>query len=215
MGCRTISKPGVRLRRHDRHAAARRRRRTRRQAVDGRAGPGWAVVPRRNEEPVEPGRSLAAAQQFQRLLRRSRLRDGRRPRRLLDRDRNARVDHLAVGGERRHRVAADLRPCEPVRRDGAQLDDGQDRTDVPDGRGLRARVQCHLRARWPRRHRGRCALRLGAGRSAGEAEDWLHQAGVRGGAAGRTRRRRAWRRGTRAWRPWPDTRRSRSAPKNA
>jgi Asp-tRNA(Asn)/Glu-tRNA(Gln) amidotransferase A subunit family amidase len=55
------------------------------------------------------------------------------------------VDHLAVGGERRRRPQADLRPREPARRHGLELDDGQDRADVPVGRGLRARVQRDLR----------------------------------------------------------------------
>ena len=74
----------------------------------------------------------------------------------------------------------DLRPRQPSRRDGAQLDDGQDRSDVPIDRGLRARLQRHLRPGRPRRHRGRRAVRLESGRAAREAEDRLHQVRVRG-----------------------------------
>ena len=42
-----------------------------------------------------------------------------------------RLDHLAVIDQRRRRPAADLRTRQPLRRDGPELDDGQDRPDVP------------------------------------------------------------------------------------
>ena len=45
-----VSEPGLRLRRDDRRAAARRRRGARRQALDGRAGAGRPLVPRTDEE---------------------------------------------------------------------------------------------------------------------------------------------------------------------
>ena len=88
---------------------------------------------------------------------------------LRDRHRNARLDHLAVAHLRRRRAAADLRPREPLRRDGAQLDDGQDRADVPERRGLRDRVQRDLRQRRPRRHRRRRAVRVEPRRAARRA----------------------------------------------
>ena len=69
-----------------------------------------------------------------------------RARRLLARDRDPRLDHFTVGRERRRRPESDLRTREPARRNGPQLDDGQDRADVPFGRGLRARLQRDLRA---------------------------------------------------------------------
>ena len=75
---------------------ARRRRGARRQAVDGRARAGRPLVPRSDQESVEPRERL------ERLVGGTRIGDGRRPRRLLDRHRDARLDHLAVGGQRRH-----------------------------------------------------------------------------------------------------------------
>ena len=120
------------------------------------------------------------------------------PGRLRDRHRDARLDHLAVGRERRRRPASDLRPRQPLRRDGAQLDDGQDRPDVPLGRGLRAGVQRDLRAGRPRRHRRRCAVRRGIPtcrcRSCGSATS-------RPSSRRSRRGRGAWRRGgDAAWR---------------
>ena len=63
---------------------------------------------------------------------------------VLARHGNARVDHLAVSGLRRDGSASDLRAREPPRRDGADLDDGQDWADVPEGRRLRDSLQRHL-----------------------------------------------------------------------
>ena len=68
---------------------------------------------------------------FERILGRSRVGDSRRPRGLLRGHRDPRVHHLAVCGQRRHGASPDLRPREPPRRDGPELDDGQDRSDVP------------------------------------------------------------------------------------
>ena len=121
-----VSESGLRLRRDDCRAAARRGRGARGQAVDGRAGAGGPLVPRTDADAVEP------RERRQRIVRRPWGGDRRGPRRLFHRHRNARLNHLAVGGQRRHRTPADLRPREPSRRDGAQLDDGQDRADVPD-----------------------------------------------------------------------------------
>ena len=125
---------------------------------------------------------------LERIVGRARRGDRCRPRRLRDRHRNARLDHLAGVGEQRRRPAADLRPRQPLRRHGAQLDDGQDRADVPLGRGLRAGVQRDLRAGRPRRHRRGCAVRVESGRAAVEAAHRLREVGVRGPPRRRARR---------------------------
>ena len=116
------------------------------------------------------------------------------------RHRDTRLDHLAVDRERRRRASSDVRPRQPPRRDGVELDDGQDRADVPIGRRLRAGVQRHLRAGWPRRHRRGRAVRVESGRAALEAADRIRQERVRSAAGGprRTRGRRSPRRRGRA-----------------
>jgi len=50
--------------------------------------------------------------------------DGGRAGRILDRHRNARVDHQPEFPVRRRGPAPDLWPSEPLRRHGAELDDG-------------------------------------------------------------------------------------------
>ena len=168
LGRHALSEPGLRLRRHRRRAAARCRCGARREAVARRAGAGRQLVPRPDEEPMERPR-------LERIVGRPRRGDGRRSGRLRDRHRDARLDHLAGVGEQRRRPAADLRPRQPLRRHGVELDDGQDRADVPLGRGLRAGVQRHLRARRPRRHRRGCAVRVEPGRPALEAAHRLRE----------------------------------------
>ena len=86
------------------------------------------------------------AARLERIIGGTGLGDGRRLRRLLDRHRDARLDHLADGRKRRRRPAPDLRPRQPLRRDGAVVDDGQDRPDVPVGRRLRAGAERDLRS---------------------------------------------------------------------
>jgi Asp-tRNA(Asn)/Glu-tRNA(Gln) amidotransferase A subunit family amidase len=54
---------------------------------------------------------------------------------------DARLDRLALDAQRRDRPAPDVRPCQPARRDGAVVEHGQDRADVPQRRGLCARVR--------------------------------------------------------------------------
>ena len=157
----------------------------------GALGAGGPMVPRADEEPVESGRS--ATRRVEWLVGRSRVGDCCRSGRFRDRHRDARIDHFAFSGERCRRPAPDLRARQPIRRDGAELDDGQDRPDVPVGRGLRVRVQRHLWARRTRRYRRRRAIHVEPGRAAVEAEDRLHQGGVR--TAGTRRRVEAKRRG--------------------
>ena len=89
---------------------------------------------------------------------------------------------------RRRRPAADLRARQPLRRDGAQLVDGQDRPDVPRVEDCAHRVQRDLRQRRPRRDRRRRAVQLEPRRAAVEPEDRLSRERVR------SRRRRPSRR---------------------
>ena len=156
----------------------------------GALAQGDRLVPRADEEPVESGRS--AARRLQRLVGRSRVGDGCRAGRFRDRHRDAWLDHFPFSRQRRRRPAPDLRAHQPLRRDGAELDDGQDRPDVPVGRGLCAGVQRDLRSRRTRRYRRRCAVHVASGRPAVQAEDWLHQGGVRAAGTRRGSRRRAW-----------------------
>ena len=113
--------------------------------------------------PVEPG------ERIERIVGRPGIGDGRGPGRLLDRHRDEGIHHFTVGRQRRHGTSPDLRPRQPSRRDGPELDDGQDRPDVPIDRGLRAGLQRDLRPRRPRRHRRRRAVCVESRRAAREA----------------------------------------------
>ena len=161
-----------------------------------------ATVVRRADEAIRGIRSA----RIERLVGRPGLGDGRRLRRLL---RSA--PRRAARSSRRRRVngvvgpAPDLRPREPLRRDGALDDDGQDRAAVPVRRGRRARVQRDLRAGQARRQRRRRGVPLESGCAARRAsrsryvEDRVRQrraAGGGGGAAARRRRAAAARRAT-------------------
>ena len=128
-----------RHRRHCVHAADRGGGDSRRQAVDGRPGVRRSLVRRPDAEPVEHGAGS------ERIV--GRLGGGDRggTGRVRDRDRDPRLDHLAVDAQRGHRAAPDVRPGEPLRRDGAGVDAGQDRPDVSLRRGLRTRVRRHPR----------------------------------------------------------------------
>ena len=56
-----------------------------------------------------------------------------------------------------------LRARQPLRRHGAQLEHGQDRSHVPLGRGLRSRIQRHLWSRWARHDDHARAISMGSG----------------------------------------------------
>ena len=89
---------------------------------------------------------------IERIVGRPGLGDRGRLRRVRDRHRDARLDHLPRHRQRRRRPASDLRPREPVRRDGAVEHDGQGRADVPVRRRQRARAERDLRTGRARRH---------------------------------------------------------------
>ena len=207
VGRRAVRGSGHRLRRHDRRAAARRRRGARRQAHARRARAGRPLV-RRPDAAIRgirrrgssgssagPGSATAAGCVG-----------------VRDRHRDPRLDPLAVVGQRRRRTAADVRPRQPLRRDGALDDDGQDRSAVPVRRGRGARAQRDLRSRQARRQRRRRRVSLESGHAARRVEDRLREDGVRqcrrprrrtgrrrwgwspGWRSGRGRRGRGWRR---------------------
>ena len=69
------------------------------------------------------------------------------------RQRDARLDRLALHPHRRHRPAPDLRAGEPPRRHGALLDHGQARPHLPQRRGLRAGVRTRSTGRTARTRR--------------------------------------------------------------
>jgi Amidase len=98
-----------------------------RQADDGRAGLGRCMVRWADEKPLEARRGI------ERLLGRPCRGDGGRAGRLRDRHRDLGVDRLTRDALPRDRTAPDLRARQPPRRDGAELEHGQDRPDLPLG----------------------------------------------------------------------------------
>jgi hypothetical protein len=78
-----------------------------------------------------------------------------RPGRVLDRHGDARLDRFAFVAMRRDRLAPDVRPREPLRSDGPELDHGQDRADVSRRRRLRRGFAGDLWSRRERHNRGR------------------------------------------------------------
>ena len=89
------------------------------------------LVRRLDAQSLEPQRRL------ERFERRLGFRHRRRPVRLLDRHRDAGVDHLAQPALRHDRAATDLRPRLARRRHGALLVARQGGADLPLGRGHR------------------------------------------------------------------------------
>ena len=68
---------------------------------------------------------------LERLVGRAGLGRGGGARAVRHRHRDARLDHVAGEPLRRHRPAADVRPGQPLRGDGPELDHGQDRPALP------------------------------------------------------------------------------------
>ena len=131
LGRGTLRGPDRRVRFRRRGAVARRRRGAARQVVRGRAG-----ERRHMARPQDP-QSVESRRRGQRLQRRVGLRDGGRPVRILDRNRDARVHRDALGAVRRDRLAADVRARVPGRVHGALLVARQGGSDLPRRRGRR------------------------------------------------------------------------------
>ena len=140
-----------------------------RQAGHGRAGrrhglpPAERLVHRARHQAVESRRVE------RRLVERLGLGGGGRARALRDRLGDLGLDPHARGLLRRRRAAADLRPRQPPRRDGAVLDARQARARSPSPRTTAA--SCSMPSPGPtppipRRRRGRIATRRRAGRPA-------------------------------------------------
>ncbi len=119
-----------------------------------------------------------------------------RVRRLRHRHRNERVDPEPGGALRRGRPAADLRPDQPLRRDGAVVDAGSARTVLPPRRRLRGGDAGGRQARRPRHERDRSAVQLGRRARRPDAEG-RHPPGVvrRADRAGRQGQRHGHARG--------------------
>ena len=102
--------------------------------------------------------------------------------------------------QRRRRPAADVRPRQPLRRDGAVDHDGQGRTDVPLRRGHGDRAQRDLRSGQARRQRRRRGVHVESGHAARRIQDRLRrrrrsttpaEAADRGGGGGARSSRRS------------------------
>jgi len=95
-----------------------------------------------------------------RLLRRKRMRGGRRPMRICDRLRNPRQHRLADARVQHLRVTAKFRPSQPIRMHDARLDDGQDWTYRANTSRLRLGLFEVARKRWQRPIGFRCTVRM-------------------------------------------------------
>ena len=98
---------------------------------------------------------------IERIVGRPGLGHRRRVRRLRHRHRNQRIDPEPGGALRRRRPASDVRPHQPLRRDGAVVDAGSARTVLPPRRRLRRGDAGGRQARRPRHERDRSAVQLG------------------------------------------------------
>ena len=92
---------------------------------------------------------------IERILGRARIGDGRRMRRVRDRNGDQRIDSEPFGTLRRDRSASDVRARQPPRSDGAFLDAGPPGPDVPLRRRLRAGDERDREAGRPRSERFR------------------------------------------------------------
>ena len=146
MGRGTLQGPVVRLRRIGRETSRRRRSHPHREADARRARAGGHLVRRTHSQSVGAGRGIEW------IIGWSGVGDRRRMRRLRHRHRNERLDHVAVVDLRSLRSSPDLWSRRENGRNDARLDDGQDRPDHPERRGLRAGVRRHS---WAGRIRSR------------------------------------------------------------
>ena len=142
VGLLCVREPDHRRRLRGGPASARGRRSPGGQTLDWRVRERRPLVPRSDTESLEPGGGL------QWLLGGSRLRDRGRLCRVRHRHGDAGLDRIARAAVRVERASSDVRKGQPLRRDGAGVEHGQDGTDLPKRRGLCARVR-----RDPRRGR--------------------------------------------------------------
>ncbi len=98
---------------------------------------------------------------------------------VRDRHRDERIDSEPLGAMRARRPPADVRPHQPVRRDGAVVDAGSARPDLPLRGGLRDRHAGDRQARRPRHERVRHPVQLERAARREEAAGGLHQGIVR------------------------------------
>ena len=158
---------------------------------DRRAGRRRSVVRRPDQEPVGSDAGI------ERIVGGSFVGDGRRMRRVRHRHRDERIDPEPGGALRPRRPASDVRPHQPLRRDGAVVDAGSARPAVPLRRGLRDRDAGDRQAGRPRHERVGHAVQLERAARHQEAAGRLHQGVVRRadqrGGEGERRRRRSTR----------------------
>ena len=94
-------------------------------------------------------------------------------------DGDAGVDLVAFDAMRVYGAAAYVWFCAEDRRDGAELDDGQDRADLPGGGGLRAGDVGDLRTGWARSFGAAGGVQLGCELQLEDAASGIHQERVR------------------------------------
>ena len=133
LGRRSVRGAGLRRGRRGRGAPRGGRRGADRQALARRARLGRRLVRRAHQQP------LGSPAGLERLLGRAGGRDRRGRGGVLDRLGDLRLDRVALGRLRLLLAAADLRHGQPPGSDGAGVDDGQARADLPldDRRGTR------------------------------------------------------------------------------
>ncbi len=100
-----------------------------------------------------------------------------------------RIDPQSVGALRPRRPASDVRPHQPLRRDGVVVDAGSARPDLPLRRRLRAGDAGDREARRPRHERVRHSVQLECAARHQEAARRLHQGVVRRADQRRRRKR--------------------------
>ena len=125
VGIGAVQGAGARLRRERDRTAARCGRGADREGHHRRACRRRQLVWRPDEESVGSGARL------ERIIRRSIVGDGRWLRRVRHRHRDERIDSQPVGALRTGRPSSDVRPRQPLRRDGAVVDAGSSRSDLP------------------------------------------------------------------------------------
>jgi hypothetical protein len=105
----------------------------------------------------------------------SRVRRGRGPGRVRDRQRDLGQHRVALPRLRRNRAASHIRPREPARVHDPVLVHGQAGADRAVDRGLRTRIRRHPRGRWTRSSGRRSAVRMAAQGAVRAHQDRLYR----------------------------------------